>query len=102
MQLLRRDTTCWRQLKKNPQGRQRYFFANSAVTVFQHFRCPAEMPDISVEPFSTKPADADGFLVDLSAEALAKVDSTIQIEGFDPGSERTLAAWLRHASRTDH
>src|SRR4030042_4048909 len=23
------------------------------------------------------------------------------IEGFDPGSERTLAAWLRHASRTD-
>ena len=22
------------------------------------------------------------------------------IEGFDPGSERTLAAWLRHASRT--
>jgi len=29
------------------------------------------------------------------------VDSTIQTEGFDPGSERTLAAWLRHASRTD-
>jgi hypothetical protein len=28
--------------------------------------------------------------------------STIQIEGFDPGSERTLAAWLRHASQTDH
>jgi len=25
-----------------------------------------------------------------------------QTEGFDPGSERTLAAWLRHASRTDH
>jgi hypothetical protein len=24
-----------------------------------------------------------------------------QTEGFDPGSERTLAAWLRHASRTD-
>ena len=22
------------------------------------------------------------------------------IEGFDPGSERTLAAWIRHASRT--
>ena len=21
-------------------------------------------------------------------------------EGFDPGSERTLAAWIRHASRT--
>ena len=30
-----------------------------------------------------------------------RTDSTIQIEGFDPGSERTLAAWLRHASRTD-
>ena len=27
--------------------------------------------------------------------------STILSEGFDPGSERTLAAWLRHASRTD-
>ncbi len=90
MQLFRRDTTCWRQLKKNPQGQQRYVFAVSAVTVFQHFRCPAAMPDISVEPFSTKPADAS-----------AKADSTIQIEGFDPGSERTLAAWLRHASRTD-
>jgi hypothetical protein len=25
-----------------------------------------------------------------------------QTEGFDPGSERTLAAWLRHASRTDY
>ena len=24
-----------------------------------------------------------------------------QTEGFDPGSERTLAAWLRHASRTE-
>ena len=24
------------------------------------------------------------------------------LEEFDPGSERTLAAWLRHASRTDH
>jgi len=23
------------------------------------------------------------------------------IEGFDPGSERTLAAWIRHASRTN-
>jgi len=23
-----------------------------------------------------------------------------KIEGFDPGSERTLAAWIRHASRT--
>ena len=23
----------------------------------------------------------------------------IHIEGFDPGSERTLAAWIRHASR---
>ena len=27
-------------------------------------------------------------------------DSTIKFEEFDPGSERTLAAWLRHASRT--
>ena len=27
-------------------------------------------------------------------------DSTNQSEGFDPGSERTLAAWMRHASRT--
>jgi len=26
--------------------------------------------------------------------------TTIQTEEFDPGSERTLAAWLRHASRT--
>ena len=25
----------------------------------------------------------------------------ISIEEFDPGSERTLAAWLRHASRTE-
>ena len=32
----------------------------------------------------------------------ASADSTNQTEGFDPGSERTLAAWLRHASRTDH
>ena len=29
-----------------------------------------------------------------------RAGSTIKIEGFDPGSERTLAAWLRHASRT--
>ena len=28
-------------------------------------------------------------------------ESPNQTEGFDPGSERTLAAWLRHASRTD-
>ena len=26
--------------------------------------------------------------------------SQILFEEFDPGSERTLAAWLRHASRT--
>ncbi len=26
--------------------------------------------------------------------------SRIKSEEFDPGSERTLAAWLRHASRT--
>ncbi len=25
----------------------------------------------------------------------------ISIEGFDPGSERTLAAWIRHASRAE-
>ena len=25
----------------------------------------------------------------------------IKSEEFDPGSERTLAAWLRHASRTE-
>ena len=30
---------------------QRFVFAVLAVTVFQHFRCPAAMPDISVEPF---------------------------------------------------
>jgi hypothetical protein len=30
------------------------------------------------------------------------VVSTIQIEEFDPGSERTLAAWLRHASQTGY
>ena len=77
--------------QEKPAGLQRFVFAVSAVTVFQHFRCPAAMPDISVEPFST-----------ISAGASAMVDSTIQIEGFDPGSERTLAAWLRHASRTDH
>ena len=41
-----------------------------------------------VEPLMTKPAGAS-----------AMADSTIQIEGFDPGSERTLAAWIRHASR---
>ena len=31
-----------------------------------------------------------------------QVRQTIKTEEFDPGSERTLAAWLRHASRTDH
>ncbi len=25
----------------------------------------------------------------------------LSFEGFDPGSERTLAAWIRHASRTN-
>jgi hypothetical protein len=29
-------------------------------------------------------------------------DQRYKFEGFDPGSERTLAAWLRHASRTDY
>ena len=33
-------------------------------------------------------------------ETRLRADSTIQIEGFDPGSERTLAAWLKHASQT--
>jgi hypothetical protein len=28
-----------------------------------------------------------------------KVSIKTSIEGFDPGSERTLAAWIRHASR---
>ena len=28
-------------------------------------------------------------------------DVTKKTEEFDPGSERTLAAWLRHASRTE-
>ena len=31
-----------------------------------------------------------------------RVESVIQIEEFDPGSELTLAAWLRHASRTEY
>ncbi len=35
-------------------------------------------------------------------ETRLRADSTIQNEGFDPGSERTLAAWLRHASRTNY
>ena len=29
------------------------------------------------------------------------LDKRILDEGFDPGSERTLAAWIRHASRTN-
>ncbi len=33
--------------------------------------------------------------------ARRQAGSPSQTEGFDPGSERTLAAWLRHASRTD-
>ena len=37
-----------------------------------------------------------------STRAVLVTDSTIQLEGFDPGSERTLAAWLRHASRTNY
>src|SRR4051794_21460034 len=28
-------------------------------------------------------------------------DTEYIYEGFDPGSERTLAAWIRHASRTN-
>ena len=31
----------------------------------------------------------------------ASCDNDKSIEEFDPGSERTLAAWLRHASRTN-
>ncbi len=42
------------------------------------------------------------FFDEYPPELYAKEDSTIQIEGFDPGSERTLAAWLRHASRTNY
>ena len=37
---------------------------------------------------------------DKLAEPLAAWHKII-FEGFDPGSERTLAAWIRHASRTN-
>ncbi len=40
-------------------------------------------------------------VLSLNCQISASADSTSQTEGFDPGSERTLAAWLRHASRTD-
>ena len=39
--------------------------------------------------------------VSCSSEWLADTQSNLSSsEGFDPGSERTLAAWIRHASRT--
>src|SRR5208337_4178860 len=34
-----------------------------------------------------------------ASKGLGSVKRTF-FEGFDPGSERTLAAWMRHASRT--
>ena len=41
--------------------------------------------------------------IDLATEDPTSVwvrrDQNISSEGFDPGSERTLAAWMRHASR---
>ena len=46
-----------------------------------------------VEPFDDSPLR---FLAKAGAG-----ESIIKLEEFDPGSERTLAAWLRHASRTD-
>ena len=37
----------------------------------------------------------------VAASPAAGISSNLfLIEGFDPGSERTLAAWLIHASRT--
>src|SRR4029077_20370571 len=32
---------------------------------------------------------------------LPRRGGALTFEGFDPGSERTLAAWIRHASRTN-
>ncbi len=43
----------------------------------------------------------------LRSNLISKVSRDLSVwkryltEEFDPGSERTLAAWLRHASRTD-
>src|SRR3979411_1699487 len=34
-------------------------------------------------------------------QAVSSRDHEHNFEGFDPGSERTLAAWIRHASRTN-
>ncbi len=64
---------------------------------------PLELIELCYNKFGTFKAYAKSVepLTTISAGASAKVDSTIKIEGFDPGSERTLAAWLRHASRTD-
>ena len=41
------------------------------------------------------PANLKFQILDLRFQSSGKQ----QIEGFDPGSERTLAAWIRHASR---
>ena len=58
----------------------------------------------SVDP---KAVLRDGWRVIFSTNSDARQLLGIQLrgpdlstEGFDPGSERTLAAWLRHASRT--
>ena len=61
----------------------------------------AEQGDIKLfeRLFSTRLRDtlcAPGSVTTVSQEAEAN-----NFEGFDPGSERTLAAWIRHASRTN-
>jgi hypothetical protein len=40
--------------------------------------------------------------IELLTIPISDIESIDQLEEFDPGSERTLAAWLRHASRTDY
>ena len=37
--------------------------------------------------------------IELLTIPISDIESIDQLEEFDPGSERTLAAWLRHASR---
>ncbi len=44
---------------------------------------------------------ASGIVSLLYSFASPSGDVYDSIEEFDPGSERTLAAWLKHASRTD-
>ena len=40
--------------------------------------------------------------IELLTDSCLITESIDQLEEFDPGSERTLAAWLRHASRTNY